>query len=137
MVHALQSAKKILAPDGILINVHDLPVPHVIELQADGKTTRAGWLFAEGDFKIERAAYAAITQVVLDSQFILVDEQDFDFRAYTDGLKEFQDWLAESWDTSIIPDQTLRRIEEISREALSPVKIILKSPARMTKLRMV
>jgi len=135
MVHALKIVRDALSSGGCLISIQDLPVPNVIEVHSGGKSMRVGWLQSKADFMEERSAYAALIRVVQDGLFILEDEEDFDFRIYWDGIKELQDCLADNWESSYIPDITLKRIEDVTSNPDLPYKVVLKSPARMTKLR--
>lgn len=135
MVHALQQTGRILNPDGLLINVHDLPTPHVIAVHLAETASRAGWLMDSEDFENERAAFNALAQVVAESYFFLEDERDFGHNIYADDLNELQEWLADWWTTAILPDQIIRRLEALIREAGQPAKIALALRARMTKLR--
>lgn len=121
-----------------MINVHDLPVPHLIEVHSAGSTTKAGWILDSEDYQAERSAFNALVQVVSDGLFILEDERDFNFNIHGDDKKEFLEWVLEIWNEStILPDRTSQRIEDLFRRAVQPAHLILKAPARMTKLRAV
>jgi hypothetical protein len=135
MVHALLQARKLLRPNGALINVHDLPTPHMIEVRSPETAIKAGWLMDKEDFGSERAALNALAKLAADGEFILEDERDFGFNIYVDGVTELLEWLAEWWKSAILPDRTIRRLEELLREAGQPAKIVIAVPTRMTKLR--
>ncbi len=135
MVHALQQTHRILHPNGLLINVHDLPTPHVIEVHSSETVNKVGWLMDREDFENERSAFNALAQVVADRYFILEDERDFGYNIYVDDLNELQEWLAEWWATAILPDRIIQRIEELIRYAGQSARIVLALQARMTKLR--
>ena len=135
MVHALQLTRRILHPNGLLINVHDLPTPHVIEVHSLVSANKVGWLMDSEDFENERSALNALAQVVTDSYFILEDERDFSHNIYVDDLNELQEWLAESWTTAVLPERILQHLEELIRDAGQPAKIVLRLQARMVKLR--
>jgi hypothetical protein len=89
------------------------------------------------DFENERAALNALAQVVSDHRFNLEDEQDFIYNIYIDELNEFYEWLAEWWSSAFLPDGISQRLAELIEHADPPTKIVLKVPARMTKLRAV
>lgn len=135
MVHALEYAHRMLRPDGALINVHDLPVPHLIEIHSPEAATKAGWLTDRTDFADERSALNALAQVVDDGHFTLEDERDFDFNIHADDWNELREWLAESWESAVLSERTIQRVEEVIREAGQPARVVLIVPARMTKLR--
>lgn len=135
MVHALQQTHRILHPKGLLINVHDLPTPQVIEVHTHETVNKVGWLMVSEDFENERSALNALAQVVTDAYFILEDERDFSYNIYVDDLNELQKWLADSWTTAVLPDRITQRLEELIRDAGQSARIVLALQARMTKLR--
>lgn len=96
-----------------------------------------GWLLDKEDFKTDRSAIDNLITVVLDSFFALEDKQDFAYNIYVDGLTEFQEWLAESWQSALIPAKTFLTIEELIRKEGPSSKIVVKTTARMTKLRII
>ncbi|MGD2159423.1 MAG: hypothetical protein PVG32_21280 [Anaerolineales bacterium] len=134
MVHALQQTYKILQPNGLLINVHDLPIPQVIEVHSPESVHKVGWLMDSEDFDNERAATNALTQVVADGYFDLEDERELMINIYMDDLSELWEWLAEWWETAILPERIVQRIEELIHEVGPSVRIVLAIQARMTKL---
>jgi len=134
MVHALLHTHKVLRPNGWLINVHDLPAPHGIEFRGGNVIQKVGWLMDKDDFENERKAFYALAQVVEDHFFELEEEQEFDYNIYIDGLEEFREWLADWWTSAILPEGVKQRLEVLIQNADQPIKIVLKSPARMTKL---
>ena len=135
MVHALKQVHRILRPDGQLVDVHNLPVPHRIEVYSHGNATRAGWLLDRTDFENERFALNAITQVVSEGLFLLEDEQDFDFDIHTDNVPELQKWLADGWESAVIPERTIQRVESLLTGAVQSTRIVLRVQTRMITLR--
>ena len=135
MVHALQLAHSLLQPDGLLINMHDLPILHGIEVHSAGTAIKAGWLLDSVDYEGERSAWNALARVVSEGCFLLEDEQDFNFNVHVDSVQELREWLAEGWETAVLPDKTIQRVEDILRQVGQEGEIVLKVPARMTKLR--
>jgi hypothetical protein len=135
MVHALQQTYRLLLPDGLLINVHNLPAPHMIEVRTPEAVDKVGWLVDREDFANERAALNALAQVVADGDFFLEAQQDFSYSIYADGLNELHEWLAEWWTSAILPDKIDRRLEELLRDAGQSSRIVLILQTRMTKLR--
>jgi hypothetical protein len=135
MVHALQQTHRILNSNGWLVNVFDLPTPHVIEVHSRESVHKVGWLLDKEDFNNTRSALNALTQVVEDRVFNLEDEQDFRFNIYADNLPEFQAWLSEWWESAILTDGIILRLEGLIRDAGQSARIVLALRARMTKLR--
>jgi hypothetical protein len=135
MVHALKHAHSMLQPEGLLINVHDIPIPHIIEVHSAGTVIKAGWILDSMDFDSERFAFNALTRVVSEGDFLLEDERDFSFNVHADDVKELQEWLFEWWETAVLPDSTIQRTDDILRQVGQAANVVLKVPTRMTKLR--
>jgi hypothetical protein len=135
MVHALKQAHSMMQPEGLLINVHNIPVPHVIEVHSDLTVIMAGWLIDSTDYDEERFAFNALAQVVSEGYFLLENERDFSFNVYVDDVQELQEWLAEWWETAVLPNKTIQRVEDILRQVGQAANVVLKVPTRMTKLK--
>ncbi len=135
MVHALQLTHRILHPNGLLINVQDLPTPHVIEVRSPETVNKVGWLLDREDFENTRSALNALAQVVADRYFILEDERDLGYKIYVDDLPELQEWLDEWWASAMLTDRIIQRLEELLRDPGQSARIVLALRARMTKLR--
>lgn len=137
MVHALQLTHSLLRPGGLLINVHDLPVPHLIELTVSDSIHKAGWISDKDDYDTARASLNAIVQVAADGLFILEDERNFIYTIYADNLEELRAFLAEWWESALLPKRTVQRLEAFAAETSDPTRIAIRLQARMTKLRAV
>jgi hypothetical protein len=135
MVHALHLVHGILQPNGLLINVHDLPAPHVLEVHSSETVHKVGWLTDKEDFENTRFSLNALVQVVEDRHFVLEDEQNFGYNIYADELDEFQEWLAEWWSSVILTNRIFQRLEELTRDADKSTRIVCALQARMSKLR--
>jgi hypothetical protein len=135
MVHALQVVHRLLRPQGVLINVHDIPIPHLIEVHSSGGVTRVGWITDKTDFGSERSAYQALTQAVENGNFMLEDEENYNLNIFLDDLNELQTWLAETWGSAVLPEKTRQRIELEMSNAGQQARLVIIIPARLTKLR--
>lgn len=137
MVHALQLTQKLLRPGGWLVNVHELPVPHLIEVTAPDAVHKVGWILDKDDFDTTRSSLRAVTQVVADGLFVLEDERNFIYNIYADDLTELQAFLAEWWSSAVVAERTIDRIDSLVRDAALPTRITLCLQARMSKLKAV
>jgi hypothetical protein len=135
MVHALVQIHGMLQPDGILISVHDLPYPHTVEVHSSGNVLEAGQLLDSADYEDERLAFEALARVVSDGLFLLEDEQEFYFNIHAGNIGDLQQLLTEEWETAILPDETVARVENILRRIDQEYEVVLRVPTRMTKLR--
>lgn len=137
MVHALQQTHNLIRSGGWLVNVHDLPVPHLIELQSNDTAHKVGWILDKGGFESTRASLDALAQVVSDGLFFLEDERSFFYKIYAGDLAELQAWLAIWWESALLPERTAARLEDLALAAGEPYRILLSLQARMSKLRAV
>lgn len=135
MVHALKNAHSMMQPEGLLINIHDIPIPHIIEVHSAVTDIMAGWIMDSADFENERLAFNALARVVSEGYFLLEDERDFVFKVHADDMHELKEWLAEWWEKAVMPDKTIQRVEDILRQVDQAANVVLKVPTRMTKLR--
>jgi hypothetical protein len=135
MVHALEKTKNLLQPGGWVINMHNLPIPHVIEVHADSDKIMAGWLTDSTDFMNERYALDALTHVVLHGHYMLEDERDFISYLHADDVYELKEYLDEWWEAVIFTETTIQRIENITNRLDRSGHVALRVPTRMTKLR--
>ena len=135
MVHALKQTQRILRPNGLLINVHDLPTPQVVEVHAKNVFHKVGWIVDREDMDNTRSALKALAQVVNEGDLFLEDERDFAFNIYADNLPEMQAYLAEWWSSAVIAENIIARIKVLLKYESQPAKIVLALRARMTKLR--
>lgn len=134
MVHALQSTRKLLKPRGILVNIHDLPAPCLVEVRTTHSSHKVGWLVDRQGFANVRAAFDALAQVVSERIYTLEDERQFAYRVYLDGLAELETWLAEWWSSAVLSDGITSQIREHEKGAGGAVTIMLDVQARVTQL---
>lgn len=135
MVHALKETHRILRPNGLLINVHDIPVPQAIAVQTPETIHRLGWILYRDDLRIERSSLYALAGVVAEGSFMLEDERDFPYNIYVDGLMELQEWLAEWWESAVLDDSIVQQLAALTGDAYPSARILIALRARMTKLR--
>lgn len=135
MVHALKTVGELILASGYLIDIHDFPVPHSIAVDTGNAEILAGWLLEKDDFQSEHVAFSALNDMVVNGIFELVDEQYFEFNIYADNVTEFRDWLAINWKNARVTDLIYQRIENIINQSSHTARIVIKMPARLTKLR--
>jgi hypothetical protein len=135
MVHALQNTRRLLKPDDIVIEVHNLPVPPVIEVHSGTSITKVGWLLDKTDFEVERSAFNALFQVIENGEYLLDDQRDFLFNTQVDDLQEMQSWLDQWWESAILSESTIKKIKAVLEQAGNRSRIVTVIPTRMVKLR--
>ena len=135
MVHALNLGRGLLKPEGLLVNVNNLPVPAAIEVHTDQGKITAGWILDKTEFESERSAFGALAEVVSQGSFTLESERDFTFHIHSVDFDELQIYLSEWWESAVLPEKTSRRAEKIIKECAHVSDIVLKVPTRMSALK--
>lgn len=109
MVHALTTIYRLLAPDGILIDLHPSGLPAVIEAHVGGRARVVGHIRETDDFVEYRQADAALRQVVDAGLFALERAGAFDFTYQADSLADLQAYLAAEWADAVLEPAVVRR----------------------------
>jgi hypothetical protein len=112
MVHALEETRRLLKPEGVMVNILPVAEGPFLEVHHEGKV-----LFSER--KRENAsenvlrAEAAIEQV-LDRGLFVTDQQDaFEFRTYGSSVPEFRAY----WEEQSAYEEEPQAEELLAREA--------------------
>jgi hypothetical protein len=135
MVHALEKTRGLLQPGGILLNVHDIPQSPRLEIHGSGHERYAGLLLSRSDFENQRLADEALDQAVREGFFVREDVKIFEYLIHADTFEALNEMLEETWETAYIPQGTVDKIVDFMRAAGEGAEIILRMPARITKLR--
>jgi SAM-dependent methyltransferase len=145
IVHALQEIRRLLKPNGMLIDIHPVPVAPLYEIHADG-----GVLFAaaapgyDGDEDVVQAD-KAVARSLKRRAFFLEDRQEFDFITYGSTVEELLDFLEESsafheddrTDGPLSAEEQafFDRLEERHRSAGAGAEVAVRERARLSRLR--
>ena len=105
MVHALEEIRRLLKPDGSLIDIHPFPEAPMIEIQQGGKIVFGEPVPAHG-YEDKRQAENALAQVVQCRLFVVEGSAAFDFLIYGSSVAELRDFLVEQ---SCDSDETARK----------------------------
>jgi SAM-dependent methyltransferase len=106
MVHALNEIRRVLAPDGILIDLRPLAGSWPIEVESSRETKEAGHVsdLPEG-LQDDRAANASIAKAAEQKWFIREREEFFPFFYYWDSPNEMKEYIDEQWVDFITVDE--------------------------------
>jgi hypothetical protein len=106
MVHALTEIQRVLAPDGILIDLRPLAGSWPIEVASAREIKEAGraseMLVGMED---DQAANQAIAQAAEQKWFIREREEFFPFFYYWDSPNEMKEYIDDDWEDFIIVDE--------------------------------
>jgi len=99
MVHALHEIHRLLAPNGILIDLRPLADNWPVEVVSNREIRKAGRV---DDMPVgladDQAANESIAHVAAEKLFIHEQEEFFSFFYYWDSPKEMQQFIEEEWD---------------------------------------
>lgn len=111
MVHALSEIRRVLIPDGILIDLRPMLDRWHVEVVSARETNVIGRV---NDFEVgladDTAANHAMAQAELHGWFIREREEFFPFVYSWDTPTEMEEWLAEEWNDFIGWDEDSKRI---------------------------
>jgi hypothetical protein len=131
MVDALRRAHRMIAPHGMVVDVH--PTAAAVPVGVNGRTI--GHVAIDGGIERHAAADAAIPAVVYDRLFALERVVEFDFFTYGDTIDELRDYIVENWRDARIDDDVVQRTRLALAEAPAGVRPRVLERVRLTILR--
>lgn len=98
MVHALEEVHRVLAVDGVLIDLRPVADRWPVEIISSGRCWPAGRLDdLPQQLADDAASNAALDQARLAGSFVLERQETFDFSYYWDSLQEMRDYVDAEW----------------------------------------
>ncbi len=108
MVHALNEILRVLAPDGILIDLRPLLDQWPLEVESAGRRREAGRVIDLTEpLTDDLAATQAVEEIAKRGWFIREQEDIFPFFYYWDTPDEMQAYISETWFDVINIDDAL------------------------------
>jgi hypothetical protein len=143
MVHALEQIRRLLKPDGILVNILPVPEGSFIEAVQNGKVLfskrkRENW--SEDVLEAE----AALKQVFDRELFVLDQQEEFDFLTYGSSVSELRAYWEEQdgYEQPCDDEAHVARVEELYAQvddvmqASGPgAEVVTHERARIARLR--
>jgi len=143
MVHALEGIRRLLRPDGSLIDIHPVLGAPLVEVHRGD-----GVAFAESspsyDYEEDlRHAEAALARIVERGMFVTDRSHEFDFLTYGSSVAELRDFMAEVGaydgrpeDDAVVAGKAelYARVDEVMRASGDRVEVAFHEKARMTRL---
>jgi len=125
MVHALSEIHRVLAPDGILIDLRPLLDEWPLEVVTMSDRQKAGRAVDLAEpLSDDRAANQAVSEIEKRRWFIREREENFPFNYYWDTPTDMQEYLDETWDDVI-------RVENETWEKLKSLWAVANADARV------
>ncbi len=115
MVHALSEIHRVLAPDGILIDLRPLAGNFPIEVVSNREIKEAGHRTdLPAGLDDDRAANQAIAEAAAQKWFVRQREEFFTIFYYWDSPNEMQKYVEEEWeDFSVVDEETWKNIRSM------------------------
>ena len=115
MVHALHEIHRVLAPDGILIDLRPLLDEWPLEVVTTSERKKAGRAVDLAEpLSDDKAANQAVSEIEKRGWFVRGQEETFPFNYYWDTPKEMQEYLDETWNDVInIENETWDRLKSL------------------------
>ena len=108
MVHALNEIRRVLAPDGILIDLRPLAANWPIEVATSQDFLEAGRLSDSATgLEDDQAANESMAKAEAQKWFIRQKEEFFPFFYYWDSPNEMKEYMDEHWADFITVDETI------------------------------
>lgn len=114
MVHALKDIWRVLARDGILLDVRPLAGRSAVEVINVGQALSAGRLEeSQKNFEDDEAANDALAHIGREGLFAQERTGSFDFAWYWDTPAEMQVYIADKWTQTHIPATVLAEAQRL------------------------
>ena len=115
MVHALSEIRRVLAPDGILLDLRPLTSNWSIEVASIRRTKEAGQVSdLPNGLEDDRAANESMARAEAQKWFAREREEFFPFFYYWDSPNEMKEYIDEDWADFIrIDEDTWKNIRSI------------------------
>lgn len=143
MVHALEEIRRLLKPDGCLIDIHPVPEAPLIKVYQG-----INLLFAESDPGYDydadiRYAEDALEEIIQRGSFCIEGSDEFDLVTHGSSVADVRDYWAKygAYDaspkdnaTTVLQDAVYARADEIMRTTGGEVEVAYHEKVRITRL---
>jgi len=129
MVHALREVHRVLAPNGILIDLRPLDERWPVEIASARETRSVGRLLdSETALATDQSANQAVEQVAREKLFAKEKEEFFSYFYYWDTPNEMQTFINEEW-------ENFNELDEATMQAVRSAWAVADADSRV-RLRM-
>lgn len=139
MVHALNEIQRVLAPDGILIDLRPLLDEWPLEVVTSSERKKAGRAVDLAEpLSDDQAANQAVSEIEKRGWFVREREETFPFNYYWDTPKEMQEYLEETWNDVInIEKETWDRLKSMWAVANADARVRIQMKMLVTRWKKV
>lgn len=138
MVHALAECRRVLTPEGLLIDLRPFAGNWPLEVVTATRQWAAGPLDDSQEQPDDHAANGAIAAALHAGWFVEERTTTFPFAWYWDTLAELEAYIAERWSTVVrLPEDTRRAVEQLLAEAGPDARLRFRRRMRLGRYRRV
>lgn len=122
MVHALELVRNLLAPGGLLVDIHPSGEPPVFLVRfpalqdAEPRLETAGWLMEIDGFYEYPLASAALARAAANGWFSLEAASEFTFHTLSEDPNELFEYLKAEWSDALLAPQVIERSKALFRQ---------------------
>ena len=132
MVHALREAHRVLKPNGLLFDIRPGLKHRRVGLSRAGSWHVIGTMREK--FEDDRAANAAVAQILREGLFWREWQMHLDLKRYLDTLKDLCAWLDE-FSKLARHDWLVKRVQHALLKELGETKIVVRGPLEISVMR--
>lgn len=135
MVHALHEARRVLKPDGCLIDLRPMAIHRRVGIWRAGNHKQIGSMREKFDGDL--AADKAVAHVLDEGSFRLEKRLKFNCNRSMDSYHEFLDWLNEIVALGGAPphEWLVNKVERALAENTGRYKLVVSAPLKLQLLR--
>ena len=137
MVHALAESWRVLAADGVLIDIRPVLGNMRLEVLSEEEDRLAGLVDDSSLVQDHKAVKRTIDQGVRDGRFLKEEEQFFDYAYYWDTLVDFEAYVQENWESRRVPKKLLRKARKMQADADGSTRIRIRDERVIARYRKV
>ncbi len=132
MVHALREAHRVLKPHGLLFDLRPGLKHRRVGLTRAGRWQLVGTM--RENFSDDRAANAAVEQILREGLFERERQMQLDLKRYLDTLKDLEAWLGE-YSKLGRHDWLVKRVRRALLNESGETKIVVRGPLEIGVMR--
>ncbi|MFQ5923305.1 MAG: hypothetical protein ACE5M4_10720 [Anaerolineales bacterium] len=123
-------ALTLLKPDGILIDMQEMPHMRWLEVHSGDQVISVGCLRDEVDFEDIKLGHQALARAVEDGYFIVKEERVLDGYTYAESLEELRD----AFPGTVVDDAQASRVAEVIDPVEGHNKVAMRESVRLVSL---
>jgi hypothetical protein len=135
MVHALEESWRVLAAEGMLIDIRPRLGNMRLEVLSEQGDRLAGLADDSALVSDYKAVMRTLDQGVRDGRFFKEEEQFFDFAYYWDTLEDFEVYVQENWVNRRVPKKLLRKARKMEVDAEGSTRIRIRDERVIARYR--